>query len=173
MNRILLIIFLAMAPTIAPAQGISATIQQEARKCAKALLNSDYEGTVAYTHKRVVAGMGGKEAMIASLKRATAEMRSQGISIEDVTIGESHKPQKVGSWLVALVPFRILMTVPGGGLDLDSHLLGISEDDGKKWVFIDVGPLTKAQLAQAFPELAGKIELPAKKTPLFKKNQKA
>jgi hypothetical protein len=171
MKPILLTILLAMAPVVALAQDISATIRQEARKCAKALLSADYEGLVAYSHRRVIEGVGGKDAMIAVVKRGTEKMRSQGTTIEDVTIGEPEKPRKVDSWLVALIPQRILMKVSGGQLEQESHLLGISEDDGAEWVFIDVGTLTKVNFSEVFPELAGKIELPARKQPVFKKQK--
>ncbi len=48
----------------------------------------------------------------------------------------------------------------------DSHLLGISEDGGKKWTFVDAGQMSEAQLAKVSPELAGKVKLPEKKKPV-------
>jgi hypothetical protein len=168
MKRILLTILVASAPAFALAQDLSVTIQQEAKKCAKALLRADFDGVALYTHKRVIDGMGGKEAMVAAMKRGTEDMRTRGISFEDATIGEPEKPQKIDGWLVALIPQRILMKVPDGWFEQESHLLGISEDEGKKWVFIDVGPLTKAQFTEIFPELVGKIDLPTQKRPVFK-----
>jgi hypothetical protein len=65
------------------------------------------------------------------------------------------------------------MKVPGGRLYQDSSLLGISEDKGKHWTFIDLGPITKDQLQLVFPELDGKITLPEKKQPVFVKDEKA
>ena len=42
-------------------------------------------------------------------------------------------------------------------------LLGISEDQGKSWVFIDLVAFSKEQLAKMFPELGGQIQLPERK----------
>jgi len=151
-------------------QGDAPTIQQEAQKCAKAILTNDYDTVVKYTHKRVIDGVGGKEAMIAALKDGTEQMRSQGISIVHVKIGDPQKPQKTGEWVTVLIPETITMKVPGGKFVQESCLLGISEDQGKSWVFLDVGPVTKEQLVQIFPELDGKIQLPAKKQPVFNKD---
>ena len=105
--------------------------------------------------------------MIATLKRSTEAMRAQGISFTDVTIGTPEAPKKIGGWLIAIVPQHIRMTMPKGELVQDSHLLAISEDDGKKWVFVDAGVLSKSKLAQVFPELDGKIEVPERKPPVF------
>jgi len=170
MKPILLATLLAAASTIAVAQDISVTIQQEARKCAKALVAADYDNVVNYTYKPVVEGLGGKDAMIAMLKRGAAKMHSQGDSIDDATIGVPEKPQKIGRWLVALVPQHLIMTVPGGHLELDSHLLGISEDEGKKWAFVDLGAMAKENFAKLFPEFAAKVDFPERKQPVFKKD---
>jgi hypothetical protein len=61
------------------------------------------------------------------------------------------------------------MKGPGGKLNKDSSLLGISEDEGKHWVFVDLGPITQEQFGQVFPELDGKIKIPDKKPPEMKK----
>ena len=167
MKRIALALVVAIGSTVAFAEDITAKIKQEAEKCGKSLLSADYDGVVLYTHERVLARLGGKDAMIATLKRSTEAMRSQGVSITEVVIGTPEQPKKIGAWLVTLVPQHIRMTVPKGEMQQDSHLLGISEDDGKKWVFVDAGVLAKSNLGQVFPELDGKIDVPERKPPVF------
>lgn len=165
-------IILMVLPAISFADDVPATIRQEAQKCAKALLNADYDGVVKYTHRRVVKATGGKEAMLVVLKRGLEEMQAKGITIQEVTIGEADKPLDVESWTVAFVPQRLILKTTEGKIEQDSHLLGISEDDGKTWVFVDCSSLTKEKVAQIFPELAGRIELPAKKKPVVIKSDK-
>ena len=169
MKRILLLLLLVTASASSQAQDLVATIRREAQSCAKALLASDYDGVVTYTHKRVVAMMGGREAMIATLKRGASEMHSEGCDFADATVGAPAEARKIGSWLTSMVPQHIVMKVPGGKLHQDSVLLGISEDQGKSWVFIDLGPISKAQLAKVFPELDGQIQLPERQKPVFQK----
>ncbi len=171
MKSLILTVLLA-ASSIAWGQDAASTVQQEARKCVNALLTGNYEAFVAYNHPRVVTASGGKDAMVTMMKHGTEELRLQGTTIEDAKIGQPDKPQKIGDWLVSLVPEHIRMKVTGGHLDQDSYLLGISEDDGKHWTFTDVGPMTKESFAESFPELAGKITLPPKKEPVMKKDTK-
>lgn len=171
MKRLLLTLLLALVPAFAFADEASATMKQEAEKCAKALMVPDYDAIVVYSHKRVIDGMGGKEGMIATIKKGLEQAKAQGIVIEKVTVGEPAKLEKIDGWLVGLIPQTLVMKMPGGKLEQESHLLGISEDDGKKWVFVDAGGIPKAQFEQIFPEIAGKIEIPARKQPVMKKDE--
>jgi hypothetical protein len=150
-------------------QDVLATIKQEAQKCGKAILASDYDAVIRHTHPRIVKGLGGREAMIGILKRGVSQMRADGTEFVDVTVGAPTPPKRIGGWVTSIVPQQIVLKVQGGKLYQDSSLLAISEDDEKHWVFVDLGPITKEQLDQAFPELDGKIMPPEKKAPVFKK----
>lgn len=164
--RTLLLVLLASVSVSSPAKDLVATIRQEAQNSADALLKGNYERVVAYTHKRVVAMIGGKEIMIAKWKRG---MGADGFGYVDVIIGTPSEPRKIGSWLTSMVPQHLVAKVSGGRFSQDSVLLGISEDQGKSWVFIDLGSFSKELLAKMFPELDGKIQLPEKKAPVFQK----
>jgi hypothetical protein len=169
MKLILIAILLGILLTAGVAQSISDTIKSEAQNCATALLQADYDTFVLYTHKRIIEDMGGKSAVIATTKRSMSDMRSKGLTIESAIVGTPGKPLTIGSWIVALVPQRLVIKVPDGRLMADAYLLGISEDAGKKWVFID-DTIGEARFAKAFPELAGKISLPERKRPVFEKD---
>lgn len=170
MKNLLLAILLCATDLTGMAQDVRIEIKQAAEKCAKSLLTGDYEGFATYTHKRVVALMGGKEAMVAVLKREIERMRSEGYDFADAVIGNPAEPVKIGTWVTALVPEEVIMKVPGGRLHQDAFLLAVSEDDGKHWAFLDLGPITPAQFAKIFPELEGKVQLPEKREPVFHKN---
>ncbi len=172
MKQFLLAVLIAAAPMMVSGQELVTTIKQEAQKCANAALTNDFEGIVAYTHPRIVTQIGGKEAMIGILKSGTDQMHANGIKLVEVTIGTPEAPKTVGSWITSTVSQHIVMKVPDGKLYRDSFLLGISEDSGKHWVFVDLGPITQEQLEQVFPELKGKIAVPEKKEPVFKKDEK-
>ena len=59
MKQTILAILLTAALPHAFADNDLVGLKQDAQKCAKALLSSDYNGVVTYTHKRVIAGLGG------------------------------------------------------------------------------------------------------------------
>jgi hypothetical protein len=172
MKKLLLSLLVAVFPVFAVAEEMSAVVKREAQACTKALLASDYDGIVRYTHPRIIAGMGGKEEMIALIKRGVAEMKTEGLAIEKATVTGAGEPKPVGDWLISLVSQELVMRVPKGRLQQDAVLLGISENLGKSWVFVDLGPQTKSTFATLFPELDGKFPFPERKEPVFKADSK-
>ena len=154
----------------ASADNMEAIIKTQAEEWAKAVLTGDFEGTVRFTPARVVAFMGGKKAMLATLKRTDAEMKAAGLTIEKATVDVPEKAQRVGAWLTSQVTTLMVARTRGGHVTQYGALLGISEDEGKTWVFLSLENKTEAQLAKDFPELAGKITLPAIRKPVFTKD---
>ena len=167
----LLCAFALLPLFITRADELTATIKKEAQNCANAAVKSDYEGIVKYTHPRLINMMGGKDAMIAKLKDGIAEMHATGMEFSSATIGAPEAPKKFGDWLTSVVPEHTVMKVQGGRLVRDSYLLGISEDGGKNWVFVDLGQTTKEHFAQIFPELDGKITWPKLKQPVYEEGK--
>ena len=171
MKWILLTSLLAASAIRASAQDPAAAAKLEAQKSAKALLTGDYEQVISYTPKRAVAAMGGKDAAVASLKKGVDDMKAQGVSFKDATVGDPGSMQQIGAWLVCLIPQKVTLKVPGGQVESEAYLIGISEDSGKSWVFADSTSLAKengAIFTQMFPELAGKLHIPEKKENVFK-----
>jgi len=160
------LIFLASIATPALADETTDLIKQEAEKCTKALLAADTDEVVRYSHPRLIEKMGGKEAMVEKFKKGVEDMRAHGVIIEKGTIGEPEKPVKADAWLVSLVPQTLVAKVQGNRVEKQTHIIGISEDGGKKWTFIDVGERSEAQLLEVFPELKGKLKLPEPKKPV-------
>jgi hypothetical protein len=169
MKALLAAILFSVAALHAAAQDLTIKIRAEAERCAKALLDADYKTVAALTHKRAIDLMGGEQAMIETVKKGMAQMRADNFVFERAIIGAPSNPKPVGGWLVSTVPQEIVIKIPTGRLHQDGHLLGISEDDGKTWVFIDLGPITPELFAKVFPELKDKVSLPAKTKPVLRK----
>ena len=167
MKVLRLSLLLAIAPACASAADPTTAISRDAQACADALMNGDLEGVVAYTHPRIVEMIGGTDAMVAIIKQGIEKMKRDGVSFSSVSLGAASKAREIGGWLTSIVPQTIVMQVPGGTLTTESALLGISENGGANWVFVDLGPISKAQLQQAFPEIADGIVIPPKKKPVF------
>jgi hypothetical protein len=159
----------AIAPLTAQAQSLTAAIQKEAQKCAKAIMANDHTGVLTYTHERIISRMGGKEAARGLLQKGVEEMKAKGLGIEDTKIGTPQPPQKIGTWLVAVVPETLTLRMPSAKVQQESYLLGISTDEGHTWKFIDLGPITEDQLFGVLPELKGQFAMPAKKQPVVEK----
>lgn len=164
MKFIFLALLVISAATSALANDLIAFVKRDADACAVALLKNDYEGVATFTHKRVIALMGGRDEMIAALKRTMSQLHAEGFGFLDVKTGPPSEPKQVGSWLTSMVPQSVVMKVPDGRkMRKDSFLLALSEDNGERWVFLDLSTMTAEQYAQVFPELINEVPLPAKK----------
>jgi hypothetical protein len=64
------------------------------------------------------------------------------------------------------------MSVPGGTLTANSYLLGISQDGGKNWHFVDTAPFEdQTKLKALFPQYNSELKIPEKQRPIFTKAQ--
>jgi hypothetical protein len=150
---------------------LTAAIKQHAETCAAALANNDYELFAKYTHPKLVEGLGGKERLILQIKNGMDQMSARGFSIQEVTIGSPGKPKEINSTILSIVPQYHYIKTQAGFIEIDSHLLGISEDAGSTWHFIDLAKVTKAQLHSVFPSFGGELELPPRAKPRFIKGK--
>lgn len=159
--RFLFLLLLGIVPPVCRAVDIQVLLQRQATACAKSLLSGDYETFAAYTHPRIIAAMGGKRAMIDRLKSATDDMKAQGYVFDTTTIGNASPPFPVQNWLLSYVPMQIVIQARGGHLKRPGILLGISEDLGLHWTFVDLtGNTTADAFFKIYPELVGKMQFP-------------
>ena len=160
----------ANAQTASPAQNVPparpATLKEAAQQCASSLVSGDYATFAGYCNPRLLKGMGGADRMIASIKGGLGE----GASLTKAEIGEPGPVRDLGTWKVSLVPQTLFIKVPGGRLKAESTLLAVSEDGGGSWTFMDSAPYHHPRFADNFPELAGKLDVPARKQPVFERD---
>jgi hypothetical protein len=152
------------------AQDPATAAQKEAKSYAQALMANDYAQVLAYTHERVVTRMGEKEAALGLMKKSGEEMKAKGLSVVDARIGTPEPARKIGAWTICVVPAALTFRTPTTKAHQDSHLLGISADEGKTWKFIDLGPLSEEMFFVLFPELKGQFKLPKKEQAVLEQN---
>lgn len=172
MKHLLLAWLVLLGATASFAQDPATTVNLEAQKMAAAMRAGDYEKLATYTPRQASEPPGNKEAVVNTIKQAVDGMKAQGFTFQDVEIGLPGPVEKMGDWLVSIVPQKVMLKAPGGRLVSEAYLVGISEDDGKSWVFADSAFFTKeneAKMAQLFPPLVGKLHLPERKPPVFTK----
>jgi hypothetical protein len=114
--------------------------------------------------------MGEKEAALALLKKSGDEMKIRGLAVVDARIGTPEPAQKIGTWTLSVIPEALTFRTPTAKAHQESHLLGISADEGKTWKFIDLGPLSEEQFFDLFPELKGQFKLPKKEQAVLEQN---
>jgi hypothetical protein len=65
----------------------------------------------------------------------------------------------------ALLLTALIVSTPRGDMKLPTYLVGISEDAGKTWKFIDTGKVGNERLTKFFPALSPDLKVPPKPAP--------
>ncbi|HEY3405787.1 MAG TPA: hypothetical protein VGK59_20525 [Ohtaekwangia sp.] len=166
MKKYLIFIFLLSGPLVL-AQGNNQHVKEQAEATAKALIEDDYETLLKFTYPKVIELVGGRDQMISLIKKGKIEMKEQGITFEQVTIGEPTPIVTAGNEIHCLIPQTILMKVPNGKVRSESHLLAVSQNSGEHWFFIDTVKLNKDNIKMVVPNFNEALQLPDKKEPQF------
>lgn len=141
-------------------------IKVKAQECADAVVTGDYKSLAAFTHPRIIEMMGGREKMIEHLMQDSAQMSSDGCKFVSATVGHPEEPRMVGTLMISMIPEKLVLRAQGATLTQEGSLLGISDDKGTTWHFLDVSNTSEFQLNEMFPELAGNVTIPRKKMPI-------
>lgn len=170
MKTIALAVLFAASSVFGATNDLRQTVWHEAQKCADALLAGDYETVIAYSHPRIVELMGGKEVMVEALKRGAKEMAAQGVALEKIAMSVPDEPKTSDGVMYTLVTETLTIKSPGGKIIKESVMVALSQDAGKKWMFIDADSMNDQNMKVALPELVGKISPPASKPSVFVKD---
>ena len=130
-------------------------------------------GFLDATFPKAVEMMGGKESATEKLNSEMGSWKEKGISITKAECSEPMEIQKIEGKLFAVVPMVLELQIPNGKVISPSFLLGVSEDGGKVWKFIDGTGLmkNKKESEALLPGVYTKLKLPAKQDRKFIPNQ--
>jgi hypothetical protein len=137
-------------------------LKRDATACAEALTNGDFEGMIRYMPRKLADMAGGTKGI-----RKTIElgMGKAGGTIIEATVGDPGPVTKDGARLLSLVPQHIKAKISAGRVTGNGWLLGISDNGGRDWVFLDTAKMREESFGKMFPELVGKIDLPEMQAP--------
>ena len=108
-------------------------VREKAQEYSTALVEGDYGRFVDLTYPKVVERGGGRDKMIAQIKSGVTS-----IDISSVKVDVPTEFAMAGPDLIAIIPAVTEMGVPVvGEVTLKSFLIGVSNDKGKTWTFID------------------------------------
>lgn len=136
-----------------------------ARTCGGYVLANNYEASVDCMPNEVLAVFGGRDAMIAMLRKAMAEMAAQSVQIEKSTIELPSQVAKQGDHTFAVLPQSTIVRVKEQRLQTRGYLLGVSSDGGRTWKFVDGAKLTRPNAEKLFPDFPASLTLPEKTKP--------
>jgi len=135
-------------------------VKQRANLLAQAMIKGDYPTIINNTYPKAIQMAGGKEKMIQLISTSIEQMKGMGLSFDAISMGTPGKFYKAGTEIHCLVPENITFKTPQGRLLSHSNLLGISEDSGKSWTFLDVNNSSREKLKLILPNINPDLQIP-------------
>lgn len=160
MRILCVMLALLLLPAALRAGDLRPVIKREAGKCAAAWERSDYEEILAYLPPQMIRQSGGRAAALRELKGQFAQAREYGVEQWEAFPGQPSPPKPMGRWLTSIVPVTVVLHRAPLDLTQETHVLGLSADQGKHWYFVVLFHVTQKELNARFPEFAGKIVVP-------------
>ncbi len=167
-----LLVSLGMGAAAALAEELdsrSARAKLLAKESSHALITQDFNRVVDLTYPLVVEKIGGRTKMVEMLAAGTKNMAASGFTFRAVEVQDPTGLATAGKQLFTIVPTVTEMAAPGGRLKVTSYLIGISDDKGGAWTFIDGANLTLDKVKTVLANFPDSLQLPAKEEPAFEK----
>ncbi len=142
-------------------------IKTQANIMVTAMKKQDYKTLVKMTYPKAIAMAGGDAKMLESMSKGLGQMKTNGISFSNVSVGEPSAIITMGKQLQCTIPDKLEMKIMGGLIATNSTIIGISDDKGKNWTFIDAAGKDLATLRKVIPTLSNKLVIPKMQQPQF------
>lgn len=158
----------AAARNAASQEAARAALKAQSEELARAFGGGDFAKVADLSHPSLVELSGGKPHMIEDMAVGMEEMRADGLEYESVSVGDPGQlvPSADGRQLFAVVPNVHRVKTPQGVTASRSYFLGISEDGGARWTFVDGTDIEdKADLKSLFPSAPDELALPEQPPP--------
>jgi len=146
-------------------------IKIQAMDMARAVLAKDVDKIVYYMPPKLVADAGGKEKMMIARDTVNKYMKQFGAEIKKVTIGNPGKIISYKKQLQTTVPQTTEASFMSSTVILQSTLIAISEDGGRRWYFVDTNIYRENKLRSSLPDLSPDLVIPSMTMPKIIPNQ--
>lgn len=145
-------------------------VRADVEQMNAAVQSGELTKLIDLTHPKAVELVGGRKTMIAVIEKSTEDMKQRGLEILSNTTGSPSDPITVDGEMYIVVPHKMEMKAPGGKLHVNAFVIGVSNDEGKSWKYVN-GDLAHKMIKQVLPNLPEELKLPSKKAPIFEKDK--
>jgi hypothetical protein len=136
----------------------------QANQLNDAVLSGDYAKAADLTYPKLVELIGGRAEYLAVLEAGMKETQSDGFRIISSVTGDPKDVIEDGNVVYAILPTTMRIKVAEGVLVGQTFLIGVSNDRGEHWTFLDVGNGSSHELVKTlFPAVADRLKLPERK----------
>lgn len=150
-----------------------AKLKTQAEELNEAFVGGNFDKVADLTYPGLVRRIGGRTQMVAFLRQNMKEMQAQGFDLLSVSVDEPKQVIKIGGQIFSILPTTMRAKTPRGVLVGKSFLIGVSDDGGEKWTFVDgsIG-VDEQKLHVLLPAAADKLELPQEQPPVLEAGKK-
>ncbi|WP_298883068.1 hypothetical protein [uncultured Polaribacter sp.] len=133
---------------------------RDAKKTAKATLNSDYKTVVKHTFLPVIKIMGGKEKALEMISKSMISMKNQGFEFKVADVISVSEIVNEQNQYRCFIKNNYVMNFNGEEITSVSYLLGIYNESKKYWTFIEAKQLANPAMSQVLPNFKTKLIIP-------------
>jgi hypothetical protein len=142
----------------------------QANQLNDAVLAGDYSKAADLTYPKLIQLIGGRAKYLAVLKSGMNETQSERFRIISTVSDDPTEIIEVGSEVYAILPTTMKIKVVEGILVGQSSLIGVSNDRGEHWTFVDAGRgFSHEQMKTLFPDVADRLKIPEQKRPVLQR----
>lgn len=139
-----------------------ASLRSQGEQVGQAMLRQEHDKMLATTLPVVIEKLGGSKKFLATMATMAQTMKAQGVEFIGVQVQDPSSTVDTGKDLYGVVPYSLEMKIKGKNLVTPSYLLGLSEDRGKTWHFVDGAELrdNRSKVKTVLPRLPDGVVLP-------------
>lgn len=142
-------------------------VEKQGSIMAKLFLANDYEGFVEYTYQPLIDLVGGKEKVIQIIEQAVDKIAIDGFYITNCSVEKPKNIIRHKNDLQCTIIQNLEMKTSTGRLVSTSTLIGISNDNGENWTFIETSGKNLKTLQSTFKDLSDNLVIPIETKPTF------
>ena len=132
-----------------------------------ALISKDYNTLLKFTYPKLIENKGGPDKAMAEIIEAVESLKKQDIALDSISIGQPTEFVKAGNEIHTIIPETLFIQVPRGILKSEGYLIGITQNLGKTWHFIDGADVNTSNITTILPNYNPKLRLPEQNDPIL------
>lgn len=144
------------------------SLKIQANRLAQAILTVDTATIVRYSHRVIIDSFFyGEKNVGNSIREGQKDAEAMGFKNLSRAIGETSKIAVAGKKMYAFIQTSSMGLIKQDTVKSESFYLGISDDEGLNWQFVEESFIFVSGIKKFFPDYDGQIPIPARKEPIF------
>lgn len=142
-------------------------LQHQLDTLTDAFIKQDFKTMMRYTYPGLIAKAGGKDKLLAQITQEMNNIAREGIFFDSMRTGSPAMFVNAGKEIHTLIPQTLFLKTPRGILKSESHLIGITSNQGQTWYFLDAANADKENIKEILPNYNFHLVLPPYKKPVI------